>query len=788
MPISRSMQSDHDLSFDEDSASASSIDIGTGLGNRPLGGGTGAARSRGGGEFGGEIGGDSYSFSVPTGTESYLRANDIMGSRGTSAKTGSGAAKAVTKWAAKSVVRKPAIDDLDDPSNRPGTKTGGTKKEADFNAFLENDSGSASSIDLGKGGTSSAARPKAGKASPQASSKSGAKAVTKAVTKSAAKSIVRKTAIDADLDDRYRQMGMKTTGGPATAKKESDFNAFLEESDSEEDKPPKAAPKKVPKGQTADSASASASPEASPRSGAVLSRSPAKISNFAKKTKSPGDASPSSSQVSRSASRSAPASPRSASPSRSPSRSRHSPSPSQSARSRSNTPRSARSASASRSARSRSDRSASGLSAGSVRSPPAGISSFGKIRQMSDLVIPQVAKAASTPGVAPAKASPPFATQRSKSQSGDNYTEDFTADSASVPARRPSMSYEDDFEASSVDTPKPATKAATTSAAKRPSPEAARSRSASRSALRSARSRSDRSASGLSAGSVRSPPAGISSFGKIRQMSDLVIPQVAKAASTPGVAQVKARAEASSVDTPKPTPKAAATSPAKAAVAAAAAASAAKPGFTSVASVAMGSAVPKLALDPLKTSQPVAVAPVAMAQAAEPSRNAWIEERPKPATRDANVQVSIPVDVGVQCDLLSDPMRAGWQQQMPWPHFPPQAEFKGPTSQPSMQAAGPWWPPCAYPWPWPPFPGAMGPMGSMGSMGSMGPAPAEAGSSTGRGQLGPALWALRMVDDSFRDQIDLLRQAAARHRSLLEKSRVAASAEARQARSPAAPS
>jgi hypothetical protein len=34
-----------------------------------------------------------------------------------------------------------------------------------------------------------------------------------------------------------------------------------------------------------------------------------------------------------------------------------------------------------------------------VRSPPAGISSFGKIRQMSDLVIPQVAKAA-TPGPA----------------------------------------------------------------------------------------------------------------------------------------------------------------------------------------------------------------------------------------------------------------------------------------------------------------------------------------------------------------------------------------------------
>lgn len=83
--------------------------------------------------------------------------------------------------------------------------------------------------------------------------------------------------------------------------------------------------------------------------------------------------------------------------------------------------------------------------------------------------------------------------------------------------------------------------------------------------------------------------------------------------------------KASSVDTPKPTTKAAATSPAKAAVTAAAAAatSAAKLGFTSVASVAMGSAVPKLALDPPKTSKPaVPVAPVAMAQAAEPSRRA----------------------------------------------------------------------------------------------------------------------------------------------------------------------
>ena len=99
------------------------------------------------------------------------------------------------------------------------------------------------------------------------------------------------------------------------------------------------------------------------------------------------------------------------------------------------------------------------------------------------------------------------------------------------------------LEASSVDTPKPARKATTTSpaAAKRPSPEAARSsrsnsRSNSRSPSRSARSRSV--SSGLSAGSVRSPPAaGISNtFGKIRQMSDLVMPQVAKASTTPGPA------------------------------------------------------------------------------------------------------------------------------------------------------------------------------------------------------------------------------------------------------------
>ena len=87
--------------------------------------------------------------------------------------------------------------------------------------------------------------------------------------------------------------------------------------------------------------------------------------------------------------------------------------------------------------------------------------------------------------------------------------------------------------------------------------------------------------------------------------------------------------KASSVDTPKPTTKAA-TSPAKAAVAAPvpAATSGAKPGFTGVA-IHAGSAVPKLALDPLKSSQPaVPLAPVAMAQAAEPRRVAPMAHLP----------------------------------------------------------------------------------------------------------------------------------------------------------------
>lgn len=92
MPPSRSfMQSDNELSMDEESASASSIEVGIGRG-RAFGAPARQAlvlsnfcdRSRAG-EFGGEIGGDSYSFSVPTGSGS-LRADDVMGTGRAEAK------------------------------------------------------------------------------------------------------------------------------------------------------------------------------------------------------------------------------------------------------------------------------------------------------------------------------------------------------------------------------------------------------------------------------------------------------------------------------------------------------------------------------------------------------------------------------------------------------------------------------------------------------------------------------------------------------------------------------
>lgn len=341
---------------------------------------------------------------------------------------------------------------------------------------------------------------------------------------------------------------------------------------------------------------------------------------------------------------------------------------------------------------------------------------------MSDLVAPQAAKAvASTPGIVPSAKVP--AATKARSESGDIYTEDFSADSAEGPAhRRSTMSYEDDFEASSagsatpvpVETPKPAKAVSSTP-----------------------------------------PKATIASPSRVQESS----------APVPAFTLTK---------------------------------SAETPGFTSIVREVT---VPKLAVDvgsPLKTIQPMASAvPIAtVPSAAEPPRTAWIEEKPRPATRDVNVQVSIPVDVGVQCDLLSDPTRGGWPGYG-WP--PPEADHLRNSNTQPMQATTPfppWWSPYSCPWPWPPFPGAMGttgPMGPMGPMapmgpmmsgaGAMGPNPEAGSSQPGRGHLGPALWALRMVDDSFRDQIDLLRQAAARHRSLLEKSRGAGAATAAPASS-----
>eukprot|EP00913_Durusdinium_trenchii_P018002 g16916.t1 len=164
-----------------DSVSSSSIDLSRGR----SGAGGGAARPRGGGEFGGDIGGDSYSFSLPT--DSKLRADDIMG-RGTAGAAGR-------------------------------AKTEGSPKPKATTAVAKS-----------------------------------------AATKAAAKGTLRKTTIDAGLDDRFRLMGKKapTTSAPSA----SDFDAFLE------DIRPAASP------------AGSSKP-------AVLSRSPAKMSNFAKTSPRP---------------------------------------------------------------------------------------------------------------------------------------------------------------------------------------------------------------------------------------------------------------------------------------------------------------------------------------------------------------------------------------------------------------------------------------------------------------------------------------------------------------------
>lgn len=203
--------------------------------------------------------------------------------------------------------------------------------------------------------------------------------------------------------------------------------------------------------------------------------------------------------------------------------------------------------------------------------------------------------------------------------------------------------------------------------------------------------------------------------------------------------------------------------------------------------------------------------------------------RPRRPTCDVGVQVSIPVDAGVQCDPPATEHPYGY-----WPPHPQPMGMAPGTAQPPGQ-------PAAYPYglpynsspygmvpPMTPFPGywggglppALDP--SMGHMpgtvpaalarqlyaaavsggrgfglrpreawGSPGPAAGYPGgrasglgatSSSGAGLTGqqptpataiggPAQLAMDFVDESFRQQVDMLRQALARHRAVLEHQR-----------------
>lgn len=168
----------------------------------------------------------------------------------------------------------------------------------------------------------------------------------------------------------------------------------------------------------------------------------------------------------------------------------------------------------------------------------------------------------------------------------------------------------------------------------------------------------------------------------------------------------------------------------------------------------------------------------------EPSRDTQ-EDRGMPlrrSTRDVQVQASIPVDVGVQCDLLDVPRAPGWATSAsaaPWGFSPWEQALSAGYPHAGLPAGfGPYgmmpMPPPGY-FPWTPLQGPgfpfVAPWGKAGPTG----APPEPTSDIGPGAppAAPpaALWAMRMVDDSFKDQIELLRQAAQRHRSLLQKGR-----------------
>lgn len=224
----------------------------------------------------------------------------------------------------------------------------------------------------------------------------------------------------------------------------------------------------------------------------------------------------------------------------------------------------------------------------------------------------------------------------------------------------------------------------------------------------------------------------------------------------------------------------------------------------STSSTAVAAAAPSLLAGQVSVTQGPRVAPLVE----DP------DYRPRRPTCHVGVQANVPVETGIQCDLLPTPvddatygippqaagywpgyppvqgappgypfMPYGAPGMMPMPMGPPQYPFWAYGASPQMPGAAP------FP-PQPPTGLLRGLFGAalLGqrpppkeAWGAAPAAAAEAGSQSRgspeqrRSGAGapphPAVVALGLVDESFKEQIDLLRQAAARHRSLLERSR-----------------
>lgn len=551
-----------------------------------------------------------------------------------------------------------------------------------------------------------------------ASSKPKAQAKTQASSASAtpakmAGATVRRTALGGGLDDLSR-FGIGSRGSPGPqpkpAKRDAmDFQKFLEESDSDEESSKPAAPQyRAAPSQNQQGDAESDSPVSSPAAKpAVLARSPAKVAQLASEEPkdtvpprlnnitydSPSPTSPRSGSGSRSGSPVAalPHSPRSVSnsiqSSERNSASAKSPKPQPRARSQSRSRSQSPSSSQPPAPRSRSPSPAPVSTESESSAPVERGSVFGNFRPMSDLVAATPAPSAKNSGMLGAgqrTATAAFSTQASTTSQPKNATQSAgiaaeVASPESTAAKRPSMHYEEDFEASSTG-----------------------------SAL------------------VQTPRAG-------------PVPAAAAIAAAPSTAPTAAPTQRASVPATVP------------------------------------SAAASVRTEPKSQTYQ------------EPSRDLQ-EDRGMPlrrSTRDVQVQASIPVDVGVQCDLLVDVPRApGWatsSSTAPWgfspweqalsagyPHPGPPAGF-GPYGMMPMP------PPGYFPWTPPHGPGFpfVAPWGKAGPTEARAPPPEPSEIAPGAPPAAPAaaLWAMRMVDDSFKDQIELLRQAAQRHRSLLQKGR-----------------